>query len=52
MPRTARHAPGGMIVHVLNRGNARDLIFEKEADYVAFESVLHETQEEVPMRIL
>lgn len=32
MPRTARHAPGGMIFHVLNRGNARDEIFEKEAE--------------------
>ena len=36
MPRAARHAPGGMIFHVLNRGNARDQIFDQEADYAAF----------------
>ena len=32
-----------MIFHVLNRGNARDQIFEKAADYLAFEKVLAET---------
>ena len=43
MPRTARQAPGEMIFHVLNRGNARDEIFNDEADYLAFEKVLLET---------
>ena len=52
MPRTARQAPGGMIFHVLNRGNARDRIFEDDADYAAFEKVLAETQAEVFVRIL
>ena len=52
MPRTARHAPGGMIFHVLNRGNARDHIFDKDADYAAFEKVLAETQAQVFVRIL
>lgn len=37
MPRTARIAPGGMVFHVLNRGVARMQIFEKSADYQAFE---------------
>jgi REP-associated tyrosine transposase len=41
-----------MLFHVLNRGNARDRIFHKEADYVAFEKVLAETQLEVFIRIL
>jgi putative transposase len=41
-----------MIFHVLNRGNARDLIFDTEADYAAFEKVLAETQTQVPLRIL
>ena len=46
MPRTARVAPGGMIFHVLNRGNARDQIFHKEADFLAFENVMAETMEQ------
>ena len=41
-----------MIFHVLNRGNARDLIFEKDADYAAFEKVLAETQAHVFVRVL
>jgi putative transposase len=41
-----------MIFHVLNRGNARDQIFHKEADFLAFEKVMAETMEQVPMRIL
>lgn len=52
MPRTARVAPGGMIFHVLNRGNARDRIFDTDADYHAFEKAMAETIEQVPMRIL
>ena len=41
-----------MIFHVLNRGNARDRIFDDDADYAAFEKVLAETQAEVFVRIL
>jgi len=41
-----------MIFHVLNRGNARDQIFHKDADFQAFEKVMAETTEQVPMRIL
>ena len=52
MPRTARHAPAGMIFHVLNCGNGRDHIFSKEQDYAAFEKILRETQEQVFVRIL
>ena len=51
MPRTVRQAPGGMIF-VVNRGNARDRIFDNDADYAAFEKVLAETQAEVFVRIL
>ena len=51
MPRTARIAPGGMVFHVLNRGVARMQLFEKPADYQAFEQVLGETLGEYPMRI-
>ena len=51
MPRTARVAPGGMVFHVLNRGVARMQLFEKPADYQAFEGVLREMRDESPMRI-
>jgi hypothetical protein len=51
MPRSARIAPGGMVFHVLNRGVARMQLFEKPADYQAFEQVLGETLGEYPMRI-
>lgn len=37
MGRPRRTADGGVIYHVLNRGNARMTIFEKESDYEAFE---------------
>jgi putative transposase len=52
MPRTTRVAPGGMIFHVLNRGNARDPIFLENADYDAFEKLMAETIEHVSMRVL
>jgi putative transposase len=52
MPRTARVAPGGMVFHVLNRGNDRRAIFEDGGDYEAFLRILGETQERVAMRML
>jgi putative transposase len=51
MPRSARLTPGGMVFHVLNRGVARMQLFEKPADFQAFERVLQEVREESPMRI-
>lgn len=36
MPRTARAVSGGVVYHVLNRGNGRADIFHKAADYQAF----------------
>jgi putative transposase len=52
MARPLRTAPGGLVYHVLNRANARRTIFDTNADYLAFERVLGEVQERVPMRIL
>ena len=40
-----------MVFHVLNRGVARMQLFEKGADYQAFEQVLRETLDQSPMRI-
>ena len=37
MPRTARHAPGGLAYHVLNRASGRLRLFKKAEDYLAFE---------------
>lgn len=52
MPRVARIAPGDVIFHVLNRGNARSRIFEKDQDYKAFERVIAETARTRSVRIL
>jgi len=35
MPRTARSIEAGMVDHVLNRGNGRLRLFQKEGDYDA-----------------
>jgi putative transposase len=40
MPRTARAAIGGIVYHVLNRGNGRMGIFRKPGDYLAFLQLL------------
>ena len=47
-----RVAPGGMVFHVLNRGNGGAAIFDQDGDYDAFERVMGEALERVPMRIL
>ncbi|HEY2588535.1 MAG TPA: hypothetical protein VGI81_22530 [Tepidisphaeraceae bacterium] len=40
MPRTARAAAGGVVYHVLNRGNGRMGVFRKPGDYQAFVELL------------
>ena len=40
-----------MVFHVLNRGVARMQLFEKAADYQAFEQVLRDALDQSPMRI-
>jgi hypothetical protein len=40
IPRGRRVAPGGLVYHVLNRGVTRLALFEKDAEYEAFERVL------------
>ena len=52
MGRPLRAAVGGMIYHVLNRANGRLPLFEKPADYEAFEQVLGEAHDRFPMRTL
>jgi putative transposase len=52
MPRRPRFASAGYVFHVLNRAAGRRRIFENDADYAAFERVLHTAGERVPMRLL
>ena len=50
MPRTGRAAAGGILYHVLNRGNGRSHLFHNEADYDAFVRLLGEVREAVVHR--
>ncbi|MBI2827348.1 MAG: transposase [Planctomycetia bacterium] len=52
MPRTARLAPGGMVFHVLNRGVGRMRLFDKDADFDAFERIVEKTLRTRPMRMI
>ncbi len=51
MPRRPRIATGGLAYHVLNRRVGRQPLFEKPADYAAFEKVLQEAHERTRIRI-
>ncbi len=50
--KTTACAEGGLIYHALNRANARLPIFDSDADYVAFERVLHQAVARFDMRLL
>ena len=52
MPRRARSIVGGYACHVLNRANGRLRLFKKDADFAAFEEILLEAHQRVPLRIL
>lgn len=52
MGRPLRTASGAIVYHVLNRANARRLLFEDDGDYAAFESVLVQACDRVSMRLL
>jgi putative transposase len=52
MARTARASVGGVCYHVLNRGNAREKVFHKKEDYIAFLDLVEEAGERLPMRVL
>jgi REP-associated tyrosine transposase len=52
MPRHSRIAPDGFIHHVMNRGDHRETIFHKSADFQAFLGLMAESVRRVPMRIL
>ena len=52
MPRRARSIVGGYAYHVLNRANGRLRLFRNEADFAAFDALIAEAVERVPLRIL
>ena len=52
MPRHARISPDGFFQHVINRGDHREDIFHKAADFAAFLALMTEAAWRVPMRII
>jgi putative transposase len=52
MPRRSRTATGGYVYHILNRGVGRATVFHKDGDYAAWERVLRQAKDQVPMRLL
>jgi serine/threonine protein kinase len=52
MPRTARASVGNVCHQVLNRGNARNEVFHKDADFQAFLKAIENAHQAIPMRVL
>ncbi len=52
MPRTARASVGDVCYHVLNRGNGRQRVFHRDADYAAFLDLLTAAGTRWPLRVL
>lgn len=52
MARAERTSVGGIVYHVLNRGNRRRRIFHKPADARALVNLMWEIKCDIPMRIL
>jgi putative transposase len=52
MARRLRWSDGGYVYHVLNRAVGRAALFDKSADYAAFEKILRESWERFEMRLL
>lgn len=51
MPRQPRHAPPGLIYHVLNRSAGRVKLFRTPADFQAFDRLLLEAHERCPLPV-
>ena len=52
MPRPKRATPGGYCYHVLNRGNAQQEVFHKDADYLAFVRLFDLASARMSMRVV
>jgi len=51
MPRVPRNPAGGVVYHVLNRGNGRMGVFRKPGDYAAFLDVLLEAKDKASVEL-
>jgi putative transposase len=51
-PALAGGAPGGKVYHILNRGNGRCRLFHNDADCQAFERLVADVREAVPVHLL
>ena len=51
MGRLPRLVADGLIYHALNRGNNRQAVFSRQADFTAFLDALAQTQERYPFRL-
>lgn len=51
MPRPLRPVDAGLIYHVINRGNNRQPVFHKRADFAAFLAAMAELKERKPFRL-
>ena len=51
MPRTSRAAAGGIVYHVLNRGNGKMQIFRKPGDYHAFLQLLIDAKQKANIEL-
>jgi putative transposase len=52
MPRRPRCAPGGLVYHVLNRSAGRVKLFRTDKDFLAFQNLLLEAHERLPIPLL
>ena len=52
MARNPRRIDAGTIYHVLNRGNGRRMLFNKDADFAAFMKLLAEAVERFEVDLL
>jgi putative transposase len=51
MPRPLRPVDSGLVYHVINRGNNRQAVFRKEADFQAFLAALADLKERKPFQL-
>ena len=52
MPRTARASVADLCYHIINRGNARAVVFHNDGDYQAFLDLMAAACHRLPMRVL
>ena len=52
MPRIPRGLSGGLVYHVLNRGNDKQCVFHKDKDYEAFVNLMVEAKNRYSLKLL